>query len=134
MARVATAGPQQTRTYKQLLDFLREPDSTAPMLSPRRFSEALSIDLQTLADQAGVHRNTVARSPGTRAVQDLMREALRVIKAASDLNGSVHDALFWYRNEPLGDFGYKSAERLVAERRADDLLRYIDSLEAGAAG
>jgi hypothetical protein len=117
-----------------LLDFLRESDSTAPMRSPRRFSEALSIDLQTLADQAGVHRNTVARSPGTRAVQELMREALRVIRAASDLNGSVHDALFWYRNEPLGSFGYMSAERLVAELRTDDLLRYIVSLEVGAAG
>lgn len=134
MARVLTADPARVATYQQLMEFLRELDGAAPILSPRRFSEALSMDLQTLAEQAGVHRNTVARAPSSRAVQDFMREALRVIKAATDLNGTIQDALFWYRNEPLAVFGYKSAERLVAEGRADDLLRYIASLEVGAAG
>lgn len=134
MARVMTENPPRAATFKQLVAQLRESEGPASMLSPRRFSEALNIDLQTLADQAGVHRNTVSRSPTARAVQDFMREALRVIKAATDLNGNVQDALFWYRNEPLDVFEYKSAERLVVERRADDLLRYLASLEAGAAG
>jgi hypothetical protein len=31
-------------------------------------------------------------------------------------------------------FGYKTAERLVSEGRTDDLLRYVASIEAGAAG
>jgi hypothetical protein len=31
-------------------------------------------------------------------------------------------------------FGYKTAERLVSEGRTDDLLRYLTSPEAGAAG
>jgi hypothetical protein len=54
-----------------------------------------------------VHRNTISRAPGSRGVQDFLREALRVIKAA---------------------------ERLVSEGRSDDLLRYVASIEAGAAG
>jgi hypothetical protein len=57
-----------------------------------------------------------------------------VIKAATELTGNVNKALFWYRNEPLSVFGYKTAERLVSEGRTDDLLRYVTSLEAGAAG
>ena len=121
-------------SFQQLIDYLREPDSPAPVLSPRRFSQALHIDLQTLAEQAHVHRNTISRAPGSRGVQDFLREALRVIKAATDLNGDLPKALFWYRNEPLSIFNYQTAERLVSEGRTDDLLRYVASLEAGAAG
>ncbi len=121
-------------TFEQFVDFLREADTPGPLLSPRRFCQALHIDLQALAEQAHVHRNTIARAPGSRGVQDFLREALRAIKAATDLSGNLNNALFWYRNEPLATFGYKTAERLVSEGRADDLLRYVASLEAGAAG
>ncbi len=126
--------PVLGRTYQHFVEFLKDPELPAPALSPRRFSQALHIDLQTLAEQAHVHRNTITRAPGSRGVQDFLREALRVIKAATDLNGDLNNALFWYRNEPLSVFGYKTAERLVSEGRTDDLLRYVASVEAGAAG
>jgi hypothetical protein len=121
-------------TYQHFIEFLKDPDEPAPVLSPKRFSQAMHIDLQTLAEQAHVHRNTISRAPGSRGVQDFLREALRVIKAATDLNGDLNKALFWYRNEPLSVFGYKTPERLVSEGRTDDLLPYMASLEAGAAG
>lgn len=121
-------------TFTHFIDFLKESDVPSPLLSPKRFSQALHIDLQTLAEQAHVHRNTISRAPGSRGVQEFLREALRVIKAAIDLNGDLNAALFWYRNEPLSVFGYKTAERLVSDGRTDDLLRYIASLEGGAAG
>ena len=60
--------------------------------------------------------------------------ALRVIHAAADVSGSVGQAIFWYRNHPLPPFGYKTAEMLVAEGRTEDVLRYVMSLEVGAAG
>ena len=121
-------------TFQHFVDFLRETDTPGPVLSPKRFSQALHIDLQMLAEQAHVHRNTITRAPGSRGVQEFLREALRIIKAATDLNGDLNKALFWYRNEPLSVFGYKTAERLVSEGRTDDLLRHIASVEAGAAG
>ena len=121
-------------TFQHFVDFLRETDTPGPVLSPKRFSQALHIDLQMLAEQAHVHRNTITRAPGSRGVQEFLREALRIIKAATDLNGDLNKALFWYRNEPLSVFGYKTAERLVSEGRTDDLLRHITSVEAGAAG
>ena len=120
--------------FQHFVDFLRETDTAVPLLSPKRFSQALHIDLRMLAEQAHVHRNTITRAPGSRGVQEFLREALRIIKAATDLNGNLNKALFWYRNEPLSVFGYKTAERLVSEGRTDDLLRYIASIEAGAAG
>ena len=91
----------------------------------------MHIDIQTLAEQAKVQRNTITRAPGSRGVQDYLREALRVIKAANDLSGDLGKALFWYRNEPLSVFDYKTSERLVSEGRTDDVLRYVASLEAG---
>ena len=126
--------PMLGGTYQHFVEFLRDPDSSAPVLSHRRFCQALHIDLQNLAEQAHVHRNTISRAPGSRGIQDFLREALRAIKAATDLNGDLNKALFWYRNEPLAAFAYKTAERLVSEGRADDLLRYVASIEAGAAG
>jgi hypothetical protein len=120
--------------FERFIESLREADTAAPVLSPRRFSEAMSIDLQTLAEQAHVHRNTISRAPASRAVQDFLRDALRVIRAATDLSGDLNKALFWYRNEPLAVFGYKTPERLVSDGRTDDLLQYVISLEAGVAG
>ena len=126
--------PVLGRTFLDFVEFLKDADLAAPSLSPRRYSQAMNIDLQTLAEQAHVHRNTIGRAPGSRGVQDFLREALRVIRAATDLNGDLRHALFWFRNEPLPVFEYKTAERLVSEGLTDDLLRYVRSLEAGAAG
>ena len=134
MAAAIHEAPMPGATFRHFVEFLKDSEVSAPVLSPKRFSQAMHIDLQTLAEQAHVHRNTISRAPGSRGVQDFLREALRVIKAAIDLNGDLNTALFWYRNEPLSAFGYKTAERLVSDGRTDDLLRYLASLDAGAAG
>lgn len=120
--------------FDRFMASLRDPNDPAPIVSARRFGEALHIDLQTLAQQAHVHRNTISRQPASESVQRFLRDALRVIRAATDLAGDVSRALFWYRNEPLPVFDYKTAEQLVSEGRADDIIRFVASLEAGAAG
>lgn len=123
-----------SKSFDGFLNFLRDQDVGLTVISPKRFSEVFSMDIQTLAAQAHVHRNTINRAPGSEGVQRFLREALRVIRAATDLSGDVDRALFWYRNEPLQSFGYKTAEQLVSDGRTDDLLRYIASLESGAGG
>ncbi|WP_175656976.1 DUF2384 domain-containing protein [Burkholderia ambifaria] len=112
---------------------LRDSESAAPIVSPRRFAAALHIDMQTLARLAHVHRNTLSRLAGSEGVQKYLREALRIIRVATEISGDLPSALFWYRNEPLPVFDYKTAEQLVSEGRTEDLLRYVTSLEAGAA-
>lgn len=120
--------------FDGFIDFLRDQEAGASTLSPKRFCDVLSIDVQTLATQAHVHRNTIGRAPASESVQRFLREALRVIRAAHDLSGDIGRAIFWYRNEPLPPFGYKTAEQLVSEGRTEDVLRHIGSVEAGAAG
>jgi len=129
-----TDDPFPSPSFDAFLASLQDPDHPGPSVSPKRFGQALQMDMQTLAELAGVHRNTVSRAPNSPGVQYFLREAVRVIRAAADVSGDVNKALFWYRNEPLRPFGYKTPERLVAEGRSEDLLRYVISLEAGPAG
>ena len=126
--------PTFHKNFDGFMDFLRNRELGAAAISPKRFIAVFGIDLQTLANQAHVHRNTVSRAPASESVQRFLREVLRVIRAAADLSGDIERALFWYRNEPLQPFEYKTAEQLVSAGRTDDLLRYIGSLQAGAAG
>jgi hypothetical protein len=72
--------------------------------------------------------------PNSGGVQRFLREAVRVLRAATDVSGDVGRAMFWYRNEPLPIFGYKTAEQLVPDGRAEDVIRYVVSLEAAAVG
>jgi hypothetical protein len=134
MTQTLAASPAPVLTYERFIEALRDPDVPGPVVSPRRFSEVMHIDLQTLAEQAGVHRNTIARAPTSSTVQRFLRDALRVIKAGTDVTGDVDRALFWYRNQPLAPFGYKTAEQLITAGRTEDLLTYMASLTAGAAG
>ncbi len=133
----STAAPNEKlvleRGFEAFLESLRDAGAGATVLSPKRFSDALHIDLQTLATQARVHRNTVSRAPESESVQRFLREAVRVLRAATDLSGDLKRALFWYRNEPLQVFNYRTPEQLVSEGRTEDLLRYVESLQAGAA-
>ena len=48
--------------------------------------------------------------------------------------GALKSAVFWYRNEPLAPFNYKTAESLVAEGRAADVLNLLESYQAGFVG
>ncbi len=131
---IIAAKADSIENFDQLMEFVRDPKTNLPVLSPSRFSTLLNIDLKTLASQAHVHRNTLRLSPQSQTIQNFMREIIRVLRAASDISGNVPKTLFWYRNEPLPVFGYKTAERLVEEGRTDDVIRYLSSLSAGAAG
>ena len=56
-------------------------------------------------------------------LQAYLRDALRVIRAASDQQAPIESALFWFRNEPLPDFDFQTPERVVSALGADALLR-----------
>ncbi|MCK0768117.1 MULTISPECIES: hypothetical protein [Chromohalobacter] len=64
----------------------------------------------------------------------LLRDAIRVLGVAADINGNLPDALFWFRNEPIPPFDYQTPEQLVSAGRTDDLVRYVQSLKAGVTG
>lgn len=90
--------------------------------------------MQTLAAKAHVHRNTISRAPDAESIQHYLRESLRVVRAAVDIAGSVEEAIFWFKNNPLPAFDYKTPQDLVSEGRTEALIKYVQSLQAGFAG
>lgn len=134
---IATPSVEPTPVFEGNFDgfmnFLHSEASPAS-ISPKRFGQVLSIDMQTLAEHAQVHRNTIARAPNAEGIQSYLRESVRVMRAAADIAGSVEKALYWFKNYPLPAFDYKTPQDLVSEKRTDALVKYIQSLQAGFAG
>jgi uncharacterized protein (DUF2384 family) len=110
---------------------LQEPRT--PYISPDRFSRALGINAASLASLTGVHRNTL-RKPASEKLQERMREMVKVISAATTLTGDLKNALYWFRNEPIADYGHKTAAELVAQGHAEAVMAYLRDLENGASG
>jgi hypothetical protein len=127
---------QAPETYEHFVEDLRRSAVVVgkPIIDPRLFARALGMDLQVLAADAHVHRVTLSRAQGSEKLQGFLREALQVLHAATDINGNFRHALFWFRNEPLSTFDYRTPEQLVSEGCAKDLVRYLQALKAGAAG
>jgi len=122
------------RDFEDLLDYLRDREAGSAVLSSTRFCEILGIDTELLADLAKVPGSAAGPVSAWEGAQCFIRGTLRVLHAASDLNGDIERTVFWFRNEPLVPFGQETAERLVAKGRVDDVIRYVMSLDAGVVG
>ena len=114
------------------IERFREPDT--PFLSPVRVGEFFGFRVQELAERARVHRNTPTARPHTPQLQKYLQDMLRVLTVATEMTGDPDQAAFLLRNEPLKAFGYKTADTLIQEGRADAVIVYLESLAGGAAG
>ena len=97
------AVPVFERNFDQFLNYLQDIETGPALLSPKRYGQVLHLDMQTLAAQAHVHRNTLSRAPDAESVQRYLRESVRIMRAAVDITGSVEKAIFWFKNNPLVD-------------------------------
>ena len=60
MSTTTAAIPAFHKNFDDFMDFLRDQELGAVALSPKRFSAVFGIDLQTLENQAHVHRKTLS--------------------------------------------------------------------------
>ncbi|MCY1377936.1 hypothetical protein D9M69_655340 [compost metagenome] len=123
---------QLPHAFPDLMRQLQVPGTLS--LSSRVFSKLLHISIQQLATLSGVHRSTLQRSPDNPQAQQFMRECLQVIRAAEDIAGDLPKAIYWFKNEPLRDFGYRTPEQVVADGKTSNLLDYLESVESGSQG
>jgi hypothetical protein len=93
----------------------------------------LGVSTQGLADMTRLHRNTLRNATSER-LQAKLREIVKAIGAASDLTGDLDKAIYWYLNEPIAAYRYKTSAELVAEGQLDAVLAYIEDLANGATG
>lgn len=115
-----------------LVEQFREPNG--PYLSVDRVAEFFAFHPHDLATRARVHRDTPTARPHDPVLQSYMRQLLRVFTVAAQLSGDANRAATLIRNEPLRAFASKTADELVQEGRADDVIAYLESWAGGAAG
>jgi hypothetical protein len=127
----ARAYDNRAAVMSGFVESLREPRT--PYISPKRLSEALGVQVTSLAVLAGVHRNSL-RNPASERLQDKLLEMVKAITAAATLTGDIGKALYWYRSEPIAQYDHKTAAELVAEGHLDAVLAHLRDLENGANG
>jgi hypothetical protein len=129
---MSAAAQNTTNLVSEFMDRIQEPQK--PYISPARFAKAAGVSVQTLASLAGVHRNTVSQHPDSDRLQSRLRDMVKAIIAAAGVTGDLDKAIYWFRNEPIGDYRHKTAAELVAEGELDAVLMYLEDLRNGASG
>ena len=100
---------------------------------PRKIAEALRTTSEEVARTAGLGRDAVQRQErvGSDKTQRRLREMVEILNKLEARFGSALMAYAWYRSEPLSGFSGQTAMQLVRNGRADDVLDYIDAIDAG---
>ena len=101
--------------------------------APNKIAEALRTTSEEVARTAGLGRDAVQRKERVRSdrTQRRLREMVEVINKVEPRFGSALMAYAWYRSEPLSGFSGQTAMQLVRSGRADEVLDYIDAVDAG---
>ena len=109
-------------------------DSSSGRLEPRRVAELLHVPLESVAVLAKVHRNTLSRTPGSPQVQAGLAVIVKILVRVSEVmagNASLGRAVLWFKSQPLGGFGSKTAMGLVLEGKPGAVLEHLAMLEDG---
>ena len=101
--------------------------------APRKIAEAFRTTSEEVARTAGLGRDAVQRKERVRSdkTQRRLREMVEIINKVEPRFGSAMMAYAWYRSEPLPGFSGLTAMHLVRSGRADDVLEFVDAVDAG---
>ena len=57
-----------------------------------------------------------------------------LVSSAFEVTHDRNRSVFWFRNTPIPEFDYSTAEELVAEGKTDAIVAYVASISAGSTG
>jgi hypothetical protein len=103
------------------------------IFAPRRIAEALHTTSEEIARTAGLGKDAIQRKDRIRSdkTQRRLREMIEIVNKVEPRFGSALMAYAWYRSEPLPGFSGQTAMQLVRSGRANEVLDYIDAVDAG---
>ena len=104
----------------------------AAYISPQKLASQLNTTLVGLSGMMHVHRNSFAK-PQSEKLQSKLRDVARIIGIAKTLLGSRDRAVYWFRNQPLADYGNQTAWDLVGDGHADASEQQQPHLASGDA-
>lgn len=103
------------------------------IFAPRRIAETLRTSSEDVARSVGLGRDALQRKDRVRSdrTQRRLREMVEVLNKVEPRFGSALLAYAWYRSEPLPGFSGRTAMQMVKDGRANDVLDYVDAVDAG---
>lgn len=103
------------------------------LFAPRKIADVFRTTSDEIARTVGLGKDAVQRKERVRSdkTQRRLREMVEIINKVEARFGSGLMAYAWYRSEPLSGFSGQTAMQLVRNGRADDVLDYIDAIDAG---
>lgn len=102
-------------------------------LAPRKIATALLTNADELARSLGLGKDAIQRKDriASDKTQRRLRQMVEILNKVEPRFGSALLAYAWYRSEPLAGFSGQTAMQLVHAGRADDVLTYVDAVDAG---
>jgi hypothetical protein len=103
------------------------------IFAPRRIAETLRTTSEEIARTVGLGKDAIQRKDRVKSdrTQRRLREMVEILNKVEPRFGSALMAYAWYRSEPLSGFSGQTAMQLVRAGRANDVLDYIDAVDAG---
>lgn len=103
------------------------------LFHPKRIAAALRTTSEEVAQTIGLGKDAVQRKDriSSGRTQKRLRNMVEILNKVEPRFGSSLLAYAWYRSQPLPGFDGKTAMQLVQEDRTDDVLTYIDAVDAG---
>ena len=103
------------------------------LFAPRKMADVFRPTSEEIARTAGLGKDAVQRKERVSSdkTQRRLREMAEVLNKVEPRFGSALMAYAWYRSEPLPGFSGQTAMQLVRAGRAEDVLDYVDSVDAG---
>src|SRR6478736_795932 len=103
------------------------------LFAPAKIATAFRTTSEDVARSAGLGRDAIQRKGRVHSdkTQRRLREMVEIINKIEPRFGSALMAFAWYRSEPLPGFSGLTAMQLVRSGRADEVLDYIDAVDAG---
>jgi hypothetical protein len=103
------------------------------LFAPRKIADALRTTSEEIVRSAGLGKDAVQSKDRVMSdrTQRRLREMVEIVNKVEPRFGSALLAYAWYRSEPLSGFSGQTAMQLVRNGRADDVLDFIDAVDAG---
>lgn len=105
----------------------------AGQFEPRKIAATLRTSSEEIALSLGLAKDAVQRRTRIQSdkTQRRLRELVEVINKVEPRFGSDLIAYAWFRSETLAGFDGRTAMQLVKEGKAQQVLDYIDAVDAG---
>ena len=107
--------------------------SEGGQFEPKKIAVALRTSAEEIAMTVGLGKDALQRRAriSSDKTQRRLRELVEVINKVEPRFGSELMAYAWYRSEPLPGFDGQTAMQLVQQEQAQQVLEYLDAVDAG---